>query len=284
MENCLLLQCSLGVSRALCGLHQWERGESCRGSSPPALRADGPGPAVPAATAPPSEPRAALRGRLQLPQPPAAGGGLHPSARGARLLPPPPRPPPGLRSPLPPRAVPGRVREAMAGWWRCAERLFALYFVSHVPITLLIDLQPLLPAAGLYPRSLTELLEWYAVTFRDPMMMQPPEWFKAFMYCEAFLQMPFFPIAAYAFIKGGCKWIRTPAIIYSTHVATSLVAILAHILFHDFSKSEHLGPRTQQERLILLSIYIPYLLIPLLILFTMLYSPQYNQVEKRKRK
>uniref|UniRef100_A0A8B9T7E7 Transmembrane protein 97 n=1 Tax=Anas platyrhynchos TaxID=8839 RepID=A0A8B9T7E7_ANAPL len=82
----------------------------------------------------------------------------------------------------------------------------------------------------------------------------------------------------------GCKWIRTPAIIYSTHVATSLVAILAHILFHDFSKSEHLGPRTQQERLILLSIYIPYLLIPLLILFTMLYSPQYNQVEKRKRK
>lgn len=223
-------------------------------------------------------------GRLQLPQPPAAGGGLHPSARGARLLPPPPRPPPGLRSPLPPRAVPGRVRAAMAGWWRCAERLFALYFVSHVPITLLIDLQPLLPAAGLYPRSLTELLEWYAVTFRDPMMMQPPEWFKAFMYCEAFLQMPFFPIAAYAFIKGGCKWIRTPAIIYSTHVATSLVAILAHILFHDFSKSEHLGPRTQQERLILLSIYIPYLLIPLLILFTMLYSPQYNQVEKRKRK
>ncbi|KAI6074465.1 Transmembrane protein 97 [Aix galericulata] len=171
-----------------------------------------------------------------------------------------------------------------AGWWRCAERLFALYFVSHVPISLLIDLQPLLPAAHLYPRSLTELLEWYAVTFRDPMMMQPPEWFKAFMYCEAFLQMPFFPIAAYAFIKGGCKWIRTPAIIYSTHVATSLVAILAHILFHDFSKSEHLGPRTQQERLILLSIYIPYLLIPLLILFTMLYSPQYNQVEKRKRK
>lgn len=35
------------------------------------------------------------------------------------------------------------------------------------------------------------------------MMLQPPEWFKAFIYCEAFLQLPFFPIAAYAFLKGG---------------------------------------------------------------------------------
>uniref|UniRef100_A0A8B9E881 Transmembrane protein 97 n=1 Tax=Anser cygnoides TaxID=8845 RepID=A0A8B9E881_ANSCY len=93
----------------------------------------------------------------------------------------------------------------MAAWTRWLERLFALYFVSHVPITLLIDLQPLLPAAGLHPRS---LLEWYAVTFRDPMMIQPPEWFKAFMYCEAFLQLPFFPIAAYAFIKGWYKSVR----------------------------------------------------------------------------
>lgn len=37
-------------------------------------------------------------GRLQLPQPPAAGGGLRPSARGARLLPPPP--PASSRPPL----------------------------------------------------------------------------------------------------------------------------------------------------------------------------------------
>ncbi|KFU94296.1 Transmembrane protein 97, partial [Chaetura pelagica] len=63
---------------------------------------------------------------------------------------------------------------------------------------------------------LTEVLQGYAASFRDPMMLQPPEWFQAFMYCEAFLQLPFFPVAAYAFLKGGCRWIRTPAIIYST--------------------------------------------------------------------
>ncbi|XP_026717213.1 sigma intracellular receptor 2 [Athene cunicularia] len=132
--------------------------------------------------------------------------------------------------------------------------------------------------------KLTELLEWYTSTFRDPLMLQPPAWFKAFMYCEAVLQLPFFPVAVYAFLKGGCRWIRTPAIIYSTHAATTLFAILAHILFHDFSPSEQPGPQTQRERLTLLSVYVPYLLIPLLILVTMLYHPHYNHVEKRKRK
>uniref|UniRef100_A0A8C5NPP0 Transmembrane protein 97 n=1 Tax=Junco hyemalis TaxID=40217 RepID=A0A8C5NPP0_JUNHY len=80
-------------------------------------------------------------------------------------------------------------------------RLFALYFISHIPITALIDLQPLLPA-GIAPRAVN-LLQQYAASFRDPLMLQPPEWFKAFIYCEAFLQLPFFPIAAYAFLKGG---------------------------------------------------------------------------------
>ncbi|KFW85605.1 Transmembrane protein 97, partial [Manacus vitellinus] len=98
--------------------------------------------------------------------------------------------------------------------WR--ERLFALYFLSHIPITALIDLQPLLPMCWFGFPKLTDLLQQYATSFRDPMMLQPPEWFKAFIYCEAFLQLPFFPVAAYAFLKGGCRWIRTPAIIYST--------------------------------------------------------------------
>ncbi|NWY34088.1 SGMR2 protein, partial [Pheucticus melanocephalus] len=166
----------------------------------------------------------------------------------------------------------GGASAAMAAAPRWRERLFALYFISHIPITALIDLQPLLPA-GIAPRAVS-----------GAGGRAGAQWFKAFIYCEAFLQLPFFPIAAYAFLKGGCRWIRTPAIIYSTHVATTLFAILAHILFHDFSKVEHAGPQTLRERLALLSIYLPYLLIPLLLLFTMLCNPHYKHVEKRKRK
>uniref|UniRef100_A0A8C0J2D2 EXPERA domain-containing protein n=1 Tax=Chelonoidis abingdonii TaxID=106734 RepID=A0A8C0J2D2_CHEAB len=68
------------------------------------------------------------------------------------------------------------------------------------------------------------------------------------------------------------------------HVSTTIFPILAHILFHDFSASKHQGPETVQERLTLLFFYAPYLLIPMLLLLTMLYSPQYNEVEKRKKK
>ncbi|XP_078404233.1 sigma intracellular receptor 2 isoform X1 [Cetorhinus maximus] len=132
--------------------------------------------------------------------------------------------------------------------------------------------------------QLQGLLKWYAARFKDPMIMDPPAWFKAFILCEALLQMPFFPVAAYAFYKGGCSWIRTPAIIYSTHVATTVIPILAHILFNDFSASTYPGPKTMSERLSLLAIYTPYLLIPVWILLTMLFSETYNPDKEKKRR
>ncbi|XP_077168931.1 sigma intracellular receptor 2 [Paroedura picta] len=167
---------------------------------------------------------------------------------------------------------------AMAG--RALERLFALYFLSHIPVTLLLDAPALCPR--LRAPALTEMVKWYTTSFKDPLMAQCPAWFKSLICCEVFLQLPFFPVAAYAFWKGDCKWIRTPAIIYATHVATTLVPPLAHILLQDFSGSRAAGPATGQERLWLVAIYSPYLLIPLLLLATMLLHPSYNSGEKLK--
>ncbi|XP_069471122.1 sigma intracellular receptor 2 [Ambystoma mexicanum] len=167
----------------------------------------------------------------------------------------------------------------MSTFTRLLEWIFCLYFFSHIPITLCIDLQVLLPA-WLYPECLTDLLKWYIVTFKDPLMLDPPPWFLSFVYCEAFLQLPFFPVASYAFFKGGCKWIRVPAIMYSVHVATTVLAIIVHVLFADFP----LSSLTHNERLTLVSIYAPYLLIPLLLLNTMLYNRKYVSEEKQKKK
>ncbi|XP_017277502.1 sigma intracellular receptor 2 [Kryptolebias marmoratus] len=165
---------------------------------------------------------------------------------------------------------------------RLLEIIFFFYFASHIPITLFIDLQALLPG-HVYPQQLKDLLSWYAEEFKDPMVLDPPEWFKSFIFCEAFLQTPFFPIAAYAFLKGGCRWIRTPAILYATHVATTLLPILAHILFHQFPVKPHPGPQTPRERWLLASIYAPYLLVPVLLLLTMLLSSTYNSDSKPER-
>lgn len=87
-------------------------------------------------------------------------------------------------------------------------------------------------------------------------------------------------ISFFSCLSGGCKWIRTPAIVYSAHVATTLVPILGHILFYQFPVGPHPGPQTLQERMLLVSIYAPYLLVPLLLLFTMLLSSTYNSPSK----
>ncbi|KAM9469157.1 sigma intracellular receptor 2 [Clarias gariepinus] len=158
---------------------------------------------------------------------------------------------------------------------RILEIVFFLYFASHVPITLFIDLQALLPE-HVYPQALRDVLHWYAAEFKDPMVLAPPAWFKSFIFCEALVQLPFFPIAAYAFLKGNCKWIRTPAIIYSVHVATTLIPILSHILLHNFPRGPLPGPQTSKERWMLVSVYAPYLLIPIILLLTMLFSSKYN--------
>ena len=53
--------------------------------------------------------------------------------------------------------------------------------------------------------SLFQLLtatEQYIDLFKDNLMANPPVWYKSFVVCELFFQMPFFPIAAYAFYKG----------------------------------------------------------------------------------
>ncbi|XP_061460864.1 sigma intracellular receptor 2 [Rhineura floridana] len=170
----------------------------------------------------------------------------------------------------------------MANVTRLLEWIFAFYFLTHIPVTVLLDMQLLLGPL-FYPPSLTEFRTWYVTKFKDPIMLEPPSWFTPFMFCEAFLQLPFFPVAAYAFWKGNCKWIRIPAIIYATHVITTLLPILAYILLNDFLSCKYPSPQTVQERVTLFAVYSPYLVIPCLILCVMLFSHQYHQVEKKKK-
>ncbi|KAM5215712.1 sigma intracellular receptor 2 [Hipposideros larvatus] len=169
---------------------------------------------------------------------------------------------------------------------RGLEWLLGLYFLSHVPITLLVDMQAVLPRE-LYPVEVRNLVTWYAKEFKDPLLQNPPPWFKSFLFCELVFQLPFFPIATYAFFKGSCKWIRIPSIVYSVHTMTTLIPILSTFLFEDFSKANGVkaqGPKTFHERLTLIAIYAPYFLIPLMLLLFMLRSPYYKYEEKRKKK
>ncbi|GFR65570.1 transmembrane protein 97 [Elysia marginata] len=168
---------------------------------------------------------------------------------------------------------------------RFLDVLFFFYFFTHIPIAVFMDAQSVFPS-HYFPRQFVSVREWYCDTYRDAMMANPPAWFQSLVFCEMFVQLPFFFVASYGFFKGAkaCKWLRMPCIVYGSHVATTLIPIVAHVLFHDFSSSKVPGPRNLRERLTLISIYSPYFVIPILLVLDALFSSAYRLTAKQEKK
>jgi len=132
--------------------------------------------------------------------------------------------------------------------------LLLIYFVSHVPITLCVDLQAIFGEH--YPASLKGLLTWYVRSFGDHILEERPTWFKSFIVAEFVFQLPIFFVFIYALIRER-NWIRIPAIIYGSHTTTTLLPILAEIWF-----SSRL---TDSQKFGLVSVYSPYFIVPSII-------------------
>lgn len=141
--------------------------------------------------------------------------------------------------------------------------LFLIYFISHIPITLLIDMQAVFGAV--YPTALRDIITWYGKSFNDVLMSHPPIWFKSFIVAETFLQLPFFFFAIWGLVNKN-NIIRIPGIIYGAHVATTVWTILCEFQFHDSI--------TPRQKLILSLIYMPYFAVPLLFTMVLAWNPR----------
>ncbi|KAL7520061.1 hypothetical protein ACHAWX_004811 [Stephanocyclus meneghinianus] len=133
---------------------------------------------------------------------------------------------------------------------------YLVFFISHIPITLLIDGQAFLPR-NWYPQSLVDIVDWYVSTFKDKMMSHPTEpWFKSLISLEILFQLPFFVYAVHCLLqhKDGILF-RSLCIVYGASTSTTIVPILASIV----SDSD----ATFSEKSILLGFYLPYLIFPL---------------------
>jgi hypothetical protein len=101
---------------------------------------------------------------------------------------------------------------------------FLAFFVSHIPITLLVDSQALLQ---IHPKPILDLVAWYSSTFKDELMSPPYQtWFTAIVTCELLFQVPFFFVAVYALLSGkvsGKGWFRSSCLIYGAHTCTFLL-------------------------------------------------------------
>jgi hypothetical protein len=84
-----------------------------------------------------------------------------------------------------------------------------------------------------------------------------PLWFMAFVAGEVFLQLPVFLPLAWGILRQAA-WVRIPSIVYGTHVATTLIPMLAEFYFA--------GPQPQW---LALAIYFPYFILPLLLVLRM---------------
>lgn len=136
---------------------------------------------------------------------------------------------------------------------------FLGFFISHIPVTLLLDSQMIFP--GAHPQPLIDLLDWYAVTFDDKLMQRPGEtWLNSMLWIEFVFQLPFFFVAVYAICtkgKGmvnGKGWFRSYCMLYGASTATTVVPILTLVT---------LDPdKTLEQKLILYGFYGPYFIFP----------------------
>lgn len=145
--------------------------------------------------------------------------------------------------------------------------ILLVYFVTHIPITIFVDLQSLFNE--LYPELYPEFLknfvrDNYHNQYGDYLMLSPPVWLKALLAFEI-LQIPFYFAAIYALIFQK-NWIRIPAIIYGSHVTTAVTLLLTELCSSD--------KITGGQRIILCSFYLPYLIIPLYLMLYMTFVPK----------
>jgi hypothetical protein len=129
-----------------------------------------------------------------------------------------------------------------------------VFWVTHIPATLLVDSQAVLPAR-LVPSFAADLLAWHVRRTGDPVMTAPFQpWFRALVIGELLFQLPFFFVAVYAFAYRR-NWVRIPALVYGVHTATTLLPILSEI-WH--------SPKvpSTEARMQLLAMYAPYGILP----------------------
>uniref|UniRef100_A0A7S0V657 EXPERA domain-containing protein n=1 Tax=Polytomella parva TaxID=51329 RepID=A0A7S0V657_9CHLO len=153
------------------------------------------------------------------------------------------------------------------------NNVYLLFFLFHIPTTILIDSQGLIPR-HLFPSWAVTLFDWHVAQNDDFLLRENRPWFKSLVYCECFIQLPFFFLASYAFLKKR-NWIRIPALIYGVHVSTTMAPILYEILF---------GDNFSDKRYQLALIYAPYLAIPFMLSLSMAFSPYpFTKLKSKKQ-
>ena len=117
---------------------------------------------------------------------------------------------------------------------KAVDALVAIYLIAHGVIALLIDIQSILPdvAPALYEHyksaGLTAIVQQWVQQEGDFLVGANPLWFKATIAGEVLLQVPLCFVLGYGWLASR-EWVRTPGLLYSVHVLTTMVPIMAEL-------------------------------------------------------
>ncbi|KAJ7587995.1 transmembrane protein 6/97, partial [Mycena floridula] len=142
--------------------------------------------------------------------------------------------------------------------------VYFIFFATHIPASLLIDLQALFGAPFPY------LIEWYISMSGDPLISgmlrgnSDLVWFQTFLWLEMLFQVPVFFLGMWGLLKEN-QSIYMLLVVYGASTATTTLPCIFYIV----SKADKV---TSFQLLTLLGSYIPFFLIPLMICVDMAYS------------
>jgi hypothetical protein len=154
------------------------------------------------------------------------------------------------------------MMKALEGKTRLAMLIFS---ASHILFSFVVDFQAILSKAWI-PSILQAFLSWYAKTLNDPFFIDPRKdnllWFRSLVFCEMTFQVPFFIAAVHFFQQSKRqaypRWFQYACIAYGSHTATTMAPILSVLATNPYA--------TFSERVVIVSVYFPYLVFPLWIL------------------
>jgi len=107
------------------------------------------------------------------------------------------------------------------------------FFASHIPISVLIDGQVVLPSY-LFPKGAVDLLQFYLSNAVDPLMSSAKRttWFQAVVLMENLFQVPFFCLALYVMVafRVWPTWFQSICLAYSAQATTAMIAVYATLI------------------------------------------------------
>lgn len=140
------------------------------------------------------------------------------------------------------------------------DKFYFAYFLLHIPITVFMDSNIVVPKEYLVSWA-QAVLDFHISTNKDFLLVETPLWLQVFGLFELVFQLPLFVYCSIKLYKGNDRLHWIWMVIYGFNASFTTLVCLVYVYLTGDQYGLSFG-----ERINLLGIYSPYLVIPLVML------------------